>query len=160
MNEGYAARRRRFNALKAGFAALRQGSEAAAPGRELIEPEPIDATAIGVALPALIADLIEEPLMTGKEPGGVVVPGTPFTETGVRRLLADLEARVAAPGFSGRAIVASMLLKFLTAPPTQGETMVAGANPASLQSLAVLLNWVRMAESQPRRPPRLSGRRQ
>lgn len=150
-NGEYAARRRRFNALKVGFAALRQRSEAAVPAR---------GAAIEAAWPSLIADLIEEPLMSGHNPGAVLVPGTPFTEAGVRRLLADLEARVAAPGLSGRAIVAGMLIKALKAPPSPGRSMIAGANPACLQWLAILLDRVRAADSWSQLPSQPSGSRQ
>ncbi len=160
MTDEYAARRRRFNALKAGFAALRREGEAAAPGRGPIEPKAINVAAIEVALPTLIADLIEEPLMTGKEPGAVLVPGTPFTEKGVLRLLAELEERATARGFSGRAIVANWLIRRLTAPPPQGISMVAGANLAFLQRLAILLDGARAADSELRLPISPSGREQ
>lgn len=150
MSDELAARRRRFNALKAEFAALHRRREAADLGQQPAEPEPVTAATIMARLPVLIADLTEATLTAADKPDAIPIPGTPFTEGGVHRLLDELRERAATPRFSGHAIIANWLLKFVTKPPAPGEAVVAGANPEQLRKLAALLD--RAHADKPGRP--------
>lgn len=82
--------------------------------------------------------LILAPLNEKDHPGEPVIPGTNYTETGVKRLLALLKQRSETPGAVAR-IVAGWLLAFLTRPPQRGQLMVAGANLDQLKQITDLL---------------------
>lgn len=98
-----------------------------------------------------LADLIAAPLTAGAGPQAVRIPGTDFTEAGVRRLLRELVKRAETPGAPGR-VLARWLHAFLTKPEAGEENLVAGANPLKLQRLATVLDRIRAQKTAPAAP--------
>lgn len=95
-----------------------------------------------------LADLIAAPLTAGAGPQAIPIPGTDFTEAGVRRLLRVLAKRSETPGAPGR-ILARWLLAFLTKPTAGEESLVAGASLTQLQRLATVLDRIRAQQTAP-----------
>ncbi len=98
-----------------------------------------------------LAELIEAQLTVSTGPQAVLVPGTDFTEEGVRLLLRELGKRSETPGAPGRFLAWGLLI-FLTRQGTGDDRVVAGANLMRLQRLATVLDRIRSQRSAPPTP--------
>lgn len=118
-----------------------RGGQSAQPGGDMSMP-PLKRIVL------TLADLIEAQLTVDAGPQSVPVPGTDFTEEGVRLLLRELGRRSETPGAPGR-FLAWWLLTFLTRSAKGEETFVAGANLPRLQRLAIGLDRIRSQRPAP-----------